>query len=152
MLLFRRLTKDFDMGVTDAQVKGLISALTKENNNFTFHRFQFLCNNFALKPQFNFFFHWNSNIMKPYTTEVFLNVYPGACDSVQPYQGPNKILFEIREPHSLEGASRFHKLYLNIKCKTKSVYLGFRCFFWFESPKWSATQCRISKQTGHVSM
>ena len=55
MLLFRRLTKDFDMGMTDAQVKGLISALTKTNKNLSFHRFQILCNIFASKPHLNFF-------------------------------------------------------------------------------------------------
>ena len=130
MLLFRRLTKVFDMRLTDAKVRGLISALSRANQNLTFHRFQFLCNNFASKPHFNFFFPLKLKQMKLYTTEVFLNVYPGACDSVQPYQGPNKILFEMREPHTLEGASRFHELYLSIKCKSKSIYpLGFSAPF-----------------------
>ena len=134
MLLFRRMTKDFDMRLTDAQVKGLIFALTKANQNLTSHRFQFLGNIFAPMLHFNVFFHWSSDIFELYTTKAFLNACPRACHSVQHCQGPNKILFEIQAPHVLEGAQfRFLSYILTSNVRLKVFILSFSSFLIWKS-------------------
>ena len=71
VLFFSATDKDFDMRVIEAEVKGLISALTGANKNLTFHLFQILCNNFAFKATIQHFFHWNSNMLKHYSNKAF---------------------------------------------------------------------------------